>query len=126
MKTLSYVQNWFIFKIKNGLWKKYTDGVEYVKFCNLYEKEYGIKLDINKPKKKLKNIFIIEDLTNGNWKIKNTNNIDENKTFTNINNGKNILLGKDHENKENKYLNIYEPFSCVIVGVQGSGKSYNK
>lgn len=102
------------------------EGFEYEKIKDIYEKTYGIKLDIKKPKKNLKNDFIIEDINKCEWRIKNKNienkqDLEEDNIFINKLNKTSFLLG---ENENKYYLNIYEPFSCLISGVQGSGKSY--
>jgi hypothetical protein len=49
--TLDHIHN-----IKNLL-NQYNKGIEYVDFRDLYEKEYGIKLDLKNGKWKIKNVL---------------------------------------------------------------------
>lgn len=128
--------------------KKYVDFINYNKLQDLYNKEYNCKIIIKNPKTifnvKYKDEFTTKDICNGNWGIKlkeqniylydnkekdlNLKILDEkyinlnNDLFMNNINETSFLLGNN--NKINKYLNNHEPFSCVISGVQGSGKSY--
>lgn len=131
---------------------KYTDYINYKELQEIYFKENNSKINIKNPKTtldiKYKNEFKTKDLGFGNWKLKilektvngisfydniNTQNFEikiineeyiymDNNIFTNNLNNTSFLLGNNF--KINKYLNIHEPFSCVISGVQGSGKSY--
>lgn len=104
-----------------NLLEKYPEGIEYVKFYNSYEKMYGTKLKINNAKKNMEKIAIVEEIDDNKWKIKPKNN-NNYELFDQSKNDNTFILGQN----SNKYqcLNIYEPFSCIITGVQGSGKSY--